>query len=95
MQKELLENHKRYLERINFFKSFGYDIEEERNFILDKAQPLYGDILEVGIGKGYFTVTLAKEGYKFTTIDISEEEQQFARLNIRYFGSGKILSIKL
>ena len=63
MEEKLLENHKIYLERINFYKKFGYDVGEERKFILEKAYPLYGDILEVGTGKGYFTVELAKEGW--------------------------------
>lgn len=95
MQKELLENHKRYLERRKVYKNFGYDIEEERKFILDKAQPLYGDMLEVGTGKGYFTVELAREGRKFTSVDISEDEQRLARLNIEYFGLDKQVDFKI
>ncbi|MFH1594305.1 MAG: class I SAM-dependent methyltransferase [Candidatus Omnitrophota bacterium] len=95
MEEQLSENHKRYLERINFYKDFGYDVEEERKFILEKSCPLYGDIVEVGTGKGYFTVELAKEGYNFTTIDISDEEQEFARLNIRYFGLEKLVDFRI
>lgn len=95
MQEKLLENHKRYLERVNFYKSFGYNIEEERNFILDKAQPLYGDILEVSTGKGYFTVALAKKGYELTSVDISEEEQQFARLNVKYFDLEEVVDFRI
>ncbi len=86
MEKKIAENYRRYLERVNLYKKFGYDIENERKFILEKAQPIYGNILEVGTGKGYFTLVLAKKGYTFTSIDISEEEQKFARLNIKYFG---------
>jgi len=86
MEKEVIENHKRYIARVNLYKKFGYDIEKERGFILDKAQPLYGNILEIGTGKGYFALELARRGYKFTSIDISEEEQAFARLNIKNFG---------
>lgn len=95
MEEKLLENHKRYLKRINFYKNFGYDVEKERKFILEKACPLYGDILEVGTGKGYFTVELAKEGYGFTSIDISDEEQEFARLNTKYFGFEKLVDFKI
>ena len=95
MEEKLLENHKRYLERINFYKNFGYDVEEERRLILDRACPLYGDILEVGTGKGYFTVELAKQGYSFTSIDISDEEQEFARLNIKYFGFEKLVDFTI
>ncbi len=85
LDKELLENYKRYLERKALYKSFGYDIDKERAFIIEKVQPIYGDILEAGTGKGYFTFALAKEGYRFTTFDISEEEQKIAQLNLRYF----------
>lgn len=95
MEEKLLENHKKYLERINFYKKFGYDVGEERKFILEKAYPLYGDILEVGTGKGYFTVELAKEGYEFTSIDISDEEQELAKLNIRYLGFEKLVDFRI
>ncbi|MDO9465278.1 MAG: class I SAM-dependent methyltransferase [bacterium] len=95
MEAKLLENHKRYLERINFYKDFGYDVEEERKFIIEKACPLYGGILEVGTGKGYFAIELAKERYNFTSIDISDEEQGFARLNIKYFGFEKYVDFRI
>jgi len=47
--------------------------------------PFSGDILEIGTGKGHFALALAKRGFKFTTIDISEEEQGVAKLNIQYY----------
>jgi ubiquinone/menaquinone biosynthesis C-methylase UbiE len=95
LEKALLENHKRYLERIALYKRFGYDVERERCFIIEKAEPLYGDILEVGTGKGYFTVALAEEGYEFTSLDISAEEQEFARLNLRYSGLEKQVDFRI
>ena len=84
MEKVWVENYKKYLERVKLYKDFGYDIEKERKFILEQAYPLYGDILEVGTGKGHFTSILAKEGYRFISIDISEQEQSIAKLNIKY-----------
>lgn len=89
MKKAISENRKRYLERINLYKKFGYDINKERRSILEKALPLSGKVLEVGTGKGYFTLELAKEGYSFTSVDISEEEQKLARLNVEYLGLDK------
>lgn len=86
MDSNVLENHKRYSERKALFKSFGCDIDKERAFIIEKAQPLYGAMLEAGTGKGHFALALAQQGYRFTTFDISEEEQGFARLNLKYFG---------
>lgn len=66
------------------YLSFGYDMEMERDGILEAAEPLRGEILEAGTGKGYFSLTLARKGYRFTTVDISREEQQIARLHLRY-----------
>ncbi|MDD4907599.1 MAG: class I SAM-dependent methyltransferase [Candidatus Omnitrophica bacterium] len=95
MDKEALENHKQYLERKALYKSFGCDIDKERAFIIEKAQPIYGDILEAGTGKGHFALALAKEGYSFTTFDISEREQKFARLNLRYFGLDQLADFRI
>jgi len=89
MEKEIIDNHARYLDRIKIFKSFGYDADGERNFIIDKVAPLSGKICEVGTGKGYFTVALAQKGYSFVTIDVSSDEQKFARMNIQYLGLEK------
>ncbi len=95
MEKTIIENYRRCLERINLYKSFGYDIEKERRFILEKALPVYGNILEVGTGKGYFTLELAKEDYYFTSVDISKEEQKFAQMNIKYFGLEKRVEFRI
>ena len=88
-EKEVLENHKKYLERLRFYRSFDYDLEKERDFIFGKSLPISGKILEIGTGKGHFALALAKKGYNFTTVDISEEEQNIARLNLQYYGLEK------
>jgi ubiquinone/menaquinone biosynthesis C-methylase UbiE len=95
LDKEVLENHKRYLERKALYKSLGYDVDNERVFILEKAQSLFGDILEAGTGKGHFALELAKAGYSFTTFDISETEQAFAKFNLRYFGLDKQVDFRI
>lgn len=95
MDKEVLENHKAYLERNKLYKGFGYDIDKERDFILREAMPLSGKILEAGTGKGHFALALAKRGYLFVTFDISEEEQRFARLNIAYSGLEKQVNFRI
>jgi len=95
LDKALIENRRRYLERVNLYKKHGYDTEKERAFIIEKAQPVYDDILEVGTGKGYFTVALAQEGYSFVSVDISEEEQKFARLNIKHLGLEERVEFKI
>jgi len=95
LEKEVLENHERYLERVNFYRSNGYDLEKERDFILDKSLPISGEILEIGTGKGHFALALAKHGFNFTSIDISKQEQEIAMLNLRYFGLGKQVVLKI
>ena len=95
MEKEILENHKTYLERVRVYRSFGYDLEKERDFILEAAMPLSGKILEAGTGKGHFALALAKRGYSFITFDISKEEQRFARLNLAYFGFEKHVNFRI
>lgn len=86
MENEVIENHQRYLERVALYRTFGYDIEEERSFIIEKACPFSDNILEAGTGKGYFTLALARLGFHFTSFDISAGEQRYARLNLAYFG---------
>lgn len=95
MEKEVLENHKRYLERVKLYRSFGYDLEKERDFILDKSLPISGEILEIGTGKGHFALVLAKRGFRFTSIDISKQEQEIAMLNMQYFGLEKQVVLRI
>jgi len=89
------ENHKKYLDRVSFYRSFGYDLEKERDFILDKSLPISGNILEIGTGKGHFALALAKRGFSFTSIDISEEEQKIAKLNLQYYELEKQVNFRI
>jgi len=95
LDKEIVENHKKYLERKALYKSFGYDVDKERSFILEQAKPVYGKILEAGTGKGHFALVLAKAGYSFVTFDISADEQRFAKLNIVHFGFEKQVDFRI
>lgn len=85
-ENELVENHKRFLERIELYRQHGYDFDLERSFVIEKALPISGNILEAGTGKGYFSLALAQAGFHFTTFDISGSEQHYARLNLAYYG---------
>ena len=86
MEEKVLENHERYVERLNFYKRLGYDLEKEREFIFEKSLSIDEPILEVGTGKGHFAVILAKHKHYFTTIDISREDQNIAQLNLAFLG---------
>jgi ubiquinone/menaquinone biosynthesis C-methylase UbiE len=88
-EKELIESLDRNLERYALYKKFGRDIEKERSFIIKKARPISGNILEAGSGKGYFALALANEGFHFTAFDISAEDLEYAQFNLAYHGLGK------
>ena len=83
-KKEIEENHRHFKERINLYKELGLDFANNRKFILEKAQPLQGNILEIGSGNGYTTLALAKAGYKFTSIDNDKESLKRTALNVAY-----------
>jgi len=60
------------------------DFIKSRQFILKKAGPLRGDTLELGTGRGYTTLALAKAGYKFISVDKDRETLKTAALNLAY-----------
>ncbi|MBN1869793.1 MAG: class I SAM-dependent methyltransferase [Candidatus Omnitrophica bacterium] len=95
MDEEALKNQERYAERKALYQNFGYDIDKERGFVIEAALPVTGKILEAGTGKGHFALLLARAGFSFTTFDISKEEQDFARLNLRYFGLERFVDFRL
>ena len=37
LRKEAIENHKRYADRVAFYRNFGYDLEKEREFIFEAS----------------------------------------------------------
>ncbi len=84
MTEDVVKNYQKYLERVKLFKSFGYDIQGEREEIFETAQPIKSPILEIGTGKGHFAITLAQKGHRLTSIDISDEEQKYAKMNVEY-----------
>ncbi len=85
-EEKILENHKLYTERINLFKNYGWNFIQERKSIIKVAEPIIGKILEIGAGKGYFTLELAKYNFNFISIDCSSEELEYALLNLQYYG---------
>ncbi len=95
MNNEFIGYQKKYQERKALYKTFGYDVDKEREFILEVSHPVTGKILEAGTGKGHFALTLAKAGYSFITFDISPEEQRFAKLNIACHGFEKQVDFRI
>lgn len=81
---ELPPGLQRILDRKELFIKFGYNIDRERDAILDQSSPLRGKILEVGTGKGHFAAALAKRGISFISVDISREDQELATLYLKF-----------
>jgi ubiquinone/menaquinone biosynthesis C-methylase UbiE len=75
---------RRILERKALFLKFGYDLDRERDVILELASPLSGRILEAGTGKGHFAAALARCGCSFISFDISREDSAIAKLYLKY-----------
>jgi ubiquinone/menaquinone biosynthesis C-methylase UbiE len=83
---EIEANHALLEERNAVRRRFGFDVEASVRFVLEKAQPLCGRVLDVGTGKGRFVVALARHVVHVTTVDISAEEQRQAWLEAIYAG---------
>ena len=75
---------RRIFERKKLFLKFGYNLDREREVILEQVSPLRGRILEAGTGKGHFASALAKCGLTFTSFDISKEERDLAKLYLKF-----------
>jgi ubiquinone/menaquinone biosynthesis C-methylase UbiE len=65
---------------------FGYDAEASVRFVVTHALPLWGRVLDLGTGKGRFMVALAPHVTQLTTVDISAEQQNCAKLEATYAG---------
>ncbi|MDP8263116.1 MAG: class I SAM-dependent methyltransferase [Candidatus Ancaeobacter aquaticus] len=79
------ENHAVYEKRMKCYKEQGLAVEKVNEFIIHCAGNFSEPILDVGTGRGYFAVALARTGVNLTTIDISKEQQLTAKLNADYF----------
>ena len=83
-RKEIKENHKHCVERLSIYKKRGLDFSKNREFILEKAGPLRGRILEIGTGTGHMTLTLAMSGHIITSVDNDKEALKTAALNLAH-----------
>jgi ubiquinone/menaquinone biosynthesis C-methylase UbiE len=83
---EVEANHAQIEERNAVHRRFGFDAEASVRFVLEKALPLRGRVLDIGTGKGRFVIPLARHVAHVTTVDVSTEEQRQARLEAIYAG---------
>ncbi len=80
--------------RGRMYASYGYDIEKERQAIIEAAQPVGGRLLEAGTGKGHFALSLARLGYRLVSFDLSAEQLQIARENLESQGLAHLVELK-
>jgi len=77
-----LEESRQYREMRNEqYRDHGIDRDGMTGFIVDSVEPLPGRVLDIGTGKGFMSVELARRGSDVTTVDISEEELKAAWLH--------------
>jgi SAM-dependent methyltransferase len=50
----------RYLQRIEIYKSFGYDRPAAVRYAVDRLEPFEGTVLDVGTGQGLLAIELAR-----------------------------------
>jgi len=68
------------------FKEYGYDMEKARLKVLERAGRIKEPVLDLGTGPGRMACALAKAGFRVTTIDISKEVHDVARIYARRNG---------
>jgi ubiquinone/menaquinone biosynthesis C-methylase UbiE len=85
-EKEISDNHRLLEERSSYYRGRGLDFFKSREFILAKAGKLEGGILELGAGKGITALSMARHGYRFTTIDTDKDMLKLTAMNLAYEG---------
>lgn len=85
------ENRRRYHERVAVYRGHGHDREAAMRFVIDVAEPLTPPVLDVGTGKGFAAVELARRGAPVTSVDLSADELRFAYLNARAAGVDSLI----
>jgi len=74
-----------YERRRLLFKKYGYDMGRSRHQVLKRVGKIKEPILDVGTGPGRMAYTIAKAGYDVTTIDISPEMLEVAKIYAEKF----------
>lgn len=80
---EIEANRIRREERLELYRAAGLDLIAHREWILKWAGPLIGGkILEIGCGRGYMTLVMARAGRRFITVDHDREMLRTTALNL-------------
>jgi len=87
---------KRDNDRLELFKKYGYDIPRARKFIISKAKfTKGGNMLEIGTGRGHMATLLAKNSFRFISIDLDRKAQNAARIHLKTMNRDKSVILKI
>ncbi|MEE4311365.1 MAG: iron-sulfur cluster assembly scaffold protein [candidate division KSB1 bacterium] len=91
------DNHRKYQSRIDLYRSQGYDIPLLRDRMVQflGEEPAEGPVLDVGTGKGHLALAIAKTGRRCVSIDVSETELSYAKLNAIYYRLDELIKFKI
>ena len=91
------DNHRKYQARIDLYRSHDYDIPALREKMVQflSIAPADGRVLDVGTGKGHLALAVAKTGRRCVSIDVSETEISYARLNAIYYRLDELIEFKV
>lgn len=78
---ELDESRENREKRNELYLRHGIDRDGMVGFVVDSAEPLPGRVLDIGTGRGFTAIELARRGASVTTIDLSEEMLESAWLH--------------
>jgi ubiquinone/menaquinone biosynthesis C-methylase UbiE len=84
-------NFKRYQERVAVYRDYGHDREEAIRFVIDSAGAIEQPVLDIGSGKGFAALEIARRGIPVKGVDVSEDELTFAYLNARAAGLDSLI----
>ena len=79
---EIDESREHRESRNEQFRTHGIDREGMIGFVVDAAEPLPGRVLDIGTGRGFAAVELARRGAGVATIDTSEEMLKSAAMGV-------------
>ncbi len=82
-----------YLEKVERDRKAGFDRRAEANAVLDTAGPLAAPVLDIGVGKGFFALEVARRGCEVVGVDVSPEALAFATALAEHEGVGDRLRL--
>jgi len=75
---DMEERKSAFILRDERYLQLGYDRRAAVEYFIQAAGPLWGPALDIGTGKGFMAVALARKGMEVVTVDPEKDEQAFA-----------------